>query len=118
MIHTEPAMTRPTMRAPKASARALLVLSAPGGDVQEEDEVDAHLGDRERRKPHQHSGPVEQGGAARDPEGGDGQQGRENEADHVVAHRLGDGMLAEVAAFAGRGVVRVMVFAHVSVPRR
>ena len=47
----------------------------------------------------------------------DGQHGRENEADQIVAHRLGDGMLAEVAAFAGRGVVGVMV-AHVSVPRR
>ncbi len=89
-----------------------------GGDVQEEDEVDAHLGDRQRREPHQHARPVEERGAARHPERGDGQHGREHEADHIVAHRLGDGMLAEVAAFAGRGVVRCVVLAHCSVPSR
>ena len=74
MIHTEPAMTRPTISAPKASASTLLVLSGAGGDVQEEDEVDAHLRDRQRREPHHHARPVEERGAARHPERGDGQR--------------------------------------------
>ena len=52
MIHREPAMTMPTIRTPKASASALLVLSGPGGDVQEEGEMHAHLGDRQRRQRH------------------------------------------------------------------
>ncbi len=88
MIQTEPAMTRPTISAPKASASDVVGVVGAGGDVQEEDEVDAHLGDRERGQPHQHARPVKEGGAARHPERGDGQHGREEQPDHIVAHGL------------------------------
>ncbi len=60
MIHTEPAMTRPTIRAPKASASDIVGVVRAGGDVQEEDEMHAHLGDRERRERHQHARSVEE----------------------------------------------------------
>ena len=45
MIQSEPATTTVTISMPKASASTLLVLSEPGRDVQEEHDMDSHLGD-------------------------------------------------------------------------
>ena len=47
-----------------------------GRDVQEEGEMHAHLGDGERRERHRHARRVDEAGAARDPERGDGEPAR------------------------------------------
>ena len=65
MIQSEPAITRMTINMPKASASTLLVLSGPGGDVQEEHQMDAHLGDGENGESQRHAGRPKQRGVGR-----------------------------------------------------
>ena len=72
MIHSEPAITTLTMNTPKARASALLTLSGPRRQVEEEREMHAHLRDGERREPHRNAGLVNEAGAARHPERGGG----------------------------------------------
>ena len=82
MIQSEPTTTRNTIRTPNASASTLLVLSGAGGDVQEEDEVNSHLRDRECDERDRHAGSIDQV-RLRGPERGDGETDGEREADEI-----------------------------------
>src|ERR1700723_500301 len=66
------------------------------GDVQEEDEMDAHLGDGEYEQRQSEPGSVDEVGAS-DPEGGRGEPHRERKSERVASH-----LLAE-RAFSGGG---------------
>jgi hypothetical protein len=59
MITSEPATIRTTMSTPNASAQHVVGVVRSGRDVQEKDQVNAHLGDSEHGKAEGNAGPPE-----------------------------------------------------------
>ena len=102
MIQSEPAISRSTISTPKASASDVVGVVGPRGDVQEEDEVDAHLRDREDGERDGRCSAPRRAGAARE-ERRDREQRREREPDEVAAHAGRDVVLG--APFVARGDV-------------
>ena len=89
MIHSDPTISRNTISTPNASANTLLKLSGAGGDVQEEDEVNAHLRDRQHHQCNRNAGLPDQRRTG-DEERNDCDQRRQPKADQIAANAFGD----------------------------
>ncbi len=119
MIHSDPDTTIATMSTPKAKREDVVGVVRTGVEVQEEDQMDAHLRDREHAE-RDRDGRLPQERIVDQQERGGGQQQGNGQADHVAAHAGGK------AAVCRRLVARcelplplaVLVRAHAATPMR
>ena len=105
MIQSEPVRSSRTISTPNASAITLLTLSGPVRDVEEEDEVNAHLRNCENGQGDRNAWTPDECGA-RDEEGRNGEQRREPKSNQVAPNALGD--LCSLEALVARRGVRLM----------
>ncbi len=106
MIHTEPNTTRPDDQQTEREREHIVGVVWRGRQVQKEDEVDSHLRDGKRRQSYGDSRSVNNVGSC-DPEGRQGQQDGETEAQHI-----GPQLRAVLVACAP--LVVIFVFEHVA----
>ncbi len=104
MIHIDPMRISPTIKTPKASASTLLDVVRSGGDVEEEDEVDADLSDRQHHQRNRNARPPHKR-RPDDEERHRGDQGREAQADKVANDAFRD-LVTVARLVAGRMVGR------------
>ncbi len=88
MIQIEPATIRNDHQHSEGERQDVVGVVRPGGDVEEEDQVHAHLGDRQHDQRHRDRRPPDQV-RGRGAERGDGQDRREAQAEMVVARPSG-----------------------------
>src|ERR1700733_2752228 len=89
---------------PEGEGEHVVLIVGRSSDVQEEDEMDAHLGDSEYEQRQGEAGSVDEAGAS-DPEGGRGEPHRERESECVASHLLAERALSGGGFSSGQTVL-------------